>query len=200
MGLKTIQAKYGEARKELETTIGTFLKGAREINEAVIGYSKKLDEINKASLEMGDLVYKAGQKAKALETHGIVQLDQMKRLLLVATEHAQKPHPVNLSEIEGLERQARSDIDKALQQEMDKYYEKIAAGWPSKVEVGMMFKKGDRVIEIASAEIKSTNPNLKGDAALFHKVKTVKGYSYGGELNYGRDELNPKKGWKFLKT
>ena len=31
MGLKTIQAKHAEAKKELETTIGSFLKDAREI-------------------------------------------------------------------------------------------------------------------------------------------------------------------------
>ena len=44
-----------------------------------------------------------------------------------------------------------------------------------------------------------THPRIP-QTKLYHKVKVVKGYMYAGELDYNRAQLNPKKGWKFLKT
>lgn len=192
MGLKTIQAKHAEAKKELETTIGSFLKDAREINDHLIQYGKKLEEINKAAEEMGALVIKAGESAKKLNTHGIVQLDEVKRLLLVATQHASKPHPIDLTALENLEHAAKNQIEKGLQGEMEQYYEKIAAGWPAEIKVGMMFKNGERVIEITSAQLKSQNPNLKGDEALYHGSSAKSVGDWVGTIS----TMRPKKAKK----
>jgi hypothetical protein len=200
MGLKTMQAWAAEAKKEVETTIGAFVKQAREINGMVAQYEKKIEEINKAHEDMGNLVMKSSAAAKSLNTHGIVQLDDMKRLIVVGTDNYNQPHAVNLAEIEKLERTALNDIQKSLAMFMEARMGKIVASWPSKIEVGMIFKQGDRIIEITGPQTKSTNPNLKGDAQLWHKAKIIKDNNYSGDLSYNLEELSPKKGWKFLKT
>jgi hypothetical protein len=200
MGLKTIQAIHTEARKDVESTIGSFLKDARGINSLVGQYEKKMNEISKASEEVGNLVMKAYNGAKGLNTHGIVQLDEVKKLLVLATEHPHNPHAVNLGELEKLERTALSEIEKSLQEALRQRVEKLTSTWPSEIKVGMVFKNGDRMIEISSAQMKATNVNLKGDEALYYKAKIVKDLAYGSELTYNLAELNPKKGWEFLKT
>jgi hypothetical protein len=200
MGLKKLQAQAAEARKEVESTIGAFVKEARAINSMVAQYEKKIEEISKTYDEMASLVRKAGTAAKSLNTHGIVQLDSMKRLIIVATEHAHKPHAVNLAEIETLEHLALSEIEKNLSTVLKARMDKIVASWPNKIEVGMVFKNGDRMVEIAGPQWKSTNINLKGDAALCHKVKYIRNGSYAGDSDINLEDLSPKKGWKFLKT
>jgi predicted lipase len=200
MGLKTLQAQAAEAKKEVATTIGVFVKEARAINAMVAQYEKKIVEITKAQEEMSNLVVKSATAAKSLNTHGIVQLDSMKRLLIVATENSYKPHAVNLAEIEKLEQTALSEIEQSLRMALTARMEKIVASWPNKIEVGMIFRNGDRLLEISGPQTKASNVNLKGDAALWHKVKLIKDGNYTGESQINLEELSPKKGWKFLKT
>jgi hypothetical protein len=200
MGLKTLQAQAAEARKEVETTIGVFVKQARDINSTVAQYEKKIEDINKAYEDLSNLVIKAGAAAKSLNTHSIVQLDDLKRLMIVATEHSHKPHAVSLAEIEKLERVAMTEIEKSLSVALKARMDKIVASWPSKIEVGMIFKNGDRMLEISGPQTKATNINLKGDAALWHQIKYIKDNNYTGESRTSLEDLSPKKGWKFLKT
>lgn len=47
MGLKTVKAKFDEKTKELDKTIGPFLKEAREINALIILQKQKLEDMQK---------------------------------------------------------------------------------------------------------------------------------------------------------
>lgn len=78
--------------------------------------------------------------------------------------------------------------------------QKIIASWPAKIQVGMVFKNGDRMVEVTGPETKASNANLKGDAALWHKVKYIKDFGYSSDGQMNLEDLSPKQGWKFLKT
>ena len=140
-------------------------------------------------------------KTKSLNTHGIVQLDQMKKLLILAVEHPDPDYP--FPKIEELDAQVKKSLQQqraALDKELEQYFQRIAASFPNEVKVGMTFKKvGSNVVyEIKKVYPKSANTNLKGDDAFWFDAQEY----VGDKARAGLDkvQLSGLKKMKFLKT
>ena len=196
MGLKTIQAQYDADRKQFDQTIGAFVKQAKTINEKLASYKTKLDEISKISEQMATNTWDAHKEAKALNTHGIVQLDDVKKLLIMAAENGM-PHPIKLDEILQLEKSIQDQIKKNLEAMIQAYTDKRTAAWPAKLEVGMTFKE---MRGVGTVEVLAVGQPVHGKPPV-HKVRWIKSYwtKEVYESNMEADRLTPK-GWKYIKT
>jgi len=189
MGLKTIQAKYADARRAHDATLGKFVHDALEVNKRLAEIQKKKAAMEALSKDLGDLYFEASKLLDKLDPVGIKQLADVKHLMKVSLEHPHTPHPINTSELTGLAKAMEKQIELDLQKMMQVYTEKHAASWPSQLKVGMSFKKHAEVIEIIGEE------GLDG-----WKVRVMVGGEVKGDRKMLKFHLSLKNGWKFLKT
>lgn len=193
MGLKTIEAEYKTACAELESTFGAFLKDARQIN-SVLG---RLDEINASLAKAQDDLQKdlkaAESQAKGLKTHNIVQLEEMKSLLVAACAAIHHLKPVKLNEIEALDRQCKKEIELEKATKLTEITEKRAAAFPKKIEPGMTFKP-------RAAQYFETFEILKlVKGGMLYDVKLMRGDGATATTTVPVSSVTPKN-YKFLKT
>jgi hypothetical protein len=190
VGLKAIEEEYNAALKEHNQTIGAFTARAMQINAKLAEYKTKLDELSKMSVPLGQAYEAAQNQVVNLNTHGIVQLDEMKKLLVLATQHA-KPHSVKLEEIEQLEKECNYQIIEGTRKEVFALIKKRVGQWPAKLAVGMVFEeiKSQTIIELV---------DLKPDK---FKVKRAekKDYSVIQESTLAARDLKPQA-YFFIRT
>ena len=74
MGLKTIQAKYADARRAHEATLGKFVKDALEVNKLLAEIQKKKAASDALSREVGELFFDTHKTLEKLDPLGIKQL------------------------------------------------------------------------------------------------------------------------------
>ena len=184
-----------------EQLFGAFVKQAKIINAELAQYKQKFDAMRHASAEVGDLVEKIHEETAALKTHGIVQLDEFKKLLILASQHPHQPHPVNLSEIQGLAQSMHEEIERRMNRMMEEYIAKKAASWPGKeIKAGMVFrhKTSHELLEITSpAQLVAGKPN-----DTFYKVNVLKAAGWNLDpksTTIKHTDLSPTKGWLALK-
>lgn len=190
MGLKTIEEEYNAALKERSQTIRAFTERAMQINAKLAEHKTKLDELSKLSVNVAQAYEAAQNQVVNLDTHGIVQLDEMKKLLVLAAQHP-KPHAVKLEEIERLEKKCNSQIIEGTRAQVLALIKKRVGQWPDKLAVGMVFEeiKSETIIELV---------DLKPDKL---KVKTAekKDYSVIHESTLAARDLKPQA-YFFIRT
>lgn len=174
----------------------TFANLAEEVNTKLKEYQGKLDKVRKAQDEIGNLVYALFQETRALKTHGIVQLDEFKKLLILAADN-RDPHPVNMTELNDLAKSMEDQIETKMNQMMSEYVKKKMASWPTKeLKVGMVFqhKTSKEIVELTStAQQVSGKPN-----ETFYNVKALKAGGWHLDpktTKIKHVDLSPAKGW-----
>jgi hypothetical protein len=190
MGLKTILAKYEQAKKEFEETFGRFLKESDEANAFLEQVNKKNQAIKKLIDEVAEDSYRAQKIVMSLNPNGIKQLTDVKELFVAQVHHSQTPKPIKVDEIRKLTGAMKKQMETDFRQQMEAYADKHAASWPNEVEVGMVFKKLNELIEITEVGIGSY---------------TVLQSKEGGDDNkvinrFTSASMNAKNGWKFIRT
>jgi hypothetical protein len=201
MGLKTIQDEYRKDVQEYRRNTFPFIEEARRINGQLADYKKREDAINKLHLELTIFRIKTADEANNLNAQGVAQFTDVKKLLILAAEHAQ-PHPINLAEIDSLAESMEDQMKLEMERKMKAYMDKLAASWPSELKPGMTFgrKEGSDILELIAP--RRPIPGKTGDAGILLKVKYIKGsiISAGYETTMTRADLSVQKGWRFLKT
>jgi hypothetical protein len=192
MALKTIQAECSAAQAEVAKTIGAFLVEAKKINTNLQRFEKSWQQMEDATTQFTKFAISLQEEAYDLDSHGIVQLDQMKKLLMLAAAHGQ-PHPVKMDEIQQLQNSGLEQIKQGTEVRIRALADKRAAAWPDRLTSGMVFKKtsGGDLIEMVTV----------GNGATPHKVKKVGSFAKHVILdeNLPTAALNPTE-WHFLKT
>ncbi len=123
-----------------------------------------------------------------LNPTGVKQLADVKQLLVAQVHHSQTPKPIKVNEIRSLGDAMKKQMETDLRQQMDTYADKLAASWPKEVQVGMVFKKMDSLIEIKEI-------GISGYTALQFKD--------GGDFvrnTFSSTVMTAKNGWKFIRT
>lgn len=200
MGYKKIRAEYDAAKKEIDDTVGAFLREAREINTRLSQFRKKYDQAQQVVATLSQAAFQDVQKARALRTHGIVQLDEMKRVIVNGAE-AWMQQGVNLTEIERLHRALGAEIEQMLKDRIEQYIARLEASWPKEIKPGMTFRKSLNGREILIGEVTEVIPGKSG-AAPSYKLKVSKGYWGQDERMAERTEhdLSARNGYKLLKA
>jgi len=151
-----------------------FVKSATEINGKLAEFEHRFAEVVKAGSDYSKHVNEASHAANSLNTHGIVQLDELKKLLVLASENPHDPKPIDINEAKELYEHAASQIEAKCRQKIDKYLEQNALSWPTEIKPGMVFrnKRTHDVIEIThSTDI------AKAKAFPGFKAKHLKDFS-----------------------
>jgi hypothetical protein len=202
MGFNKIQAKYKEVTKALAeldaTPIGAFVKEAKAVNAGIAEFKRKLEDSARLQIEAGNLHETTIKEAKSLNSRGVIQLEEMKKLLILAAENPHAPLP-KIDELDAEMKRTLQSRREALSMEMMQYFKRLEASTPNPVKVGMTSREpGSKVVyEITVVEPKSTNPNLKGDDLFWFKAQKYDGETAKGISNL---KLTDLKKMKFLKT
>lgn len=193
MGLKTIENEYKAAIQEVESTFSAFLKEAKQIN-TVLG---RLDEINASLLsamaERDRDLKTAEKQAQGLKTHRIVQLEEMRSLLIAACSNLNSTKPIDLREIERMADQCKLAIQFEKFARLQELTEKRVAAFPKEVEPGMTFKWRNSKAGL-SFEIVKIN-----SGGGFYEVKTLTEDGKTGSDRIPVKDLNAKE-YKYIKT
>lgn len=184
-----IQAECSAAQAEVAKTIGAFLVEAKKINANLQRFEKSWQQMEEASAQFTEFAMSLEVEAHDLDSHRIVQLDEMKKRLLLAAGHGQ-PHPVKMEELQQLEKSAWEQIKPGTELRIRALADKRAA-WPGRLTSGMVFKKisGGDLIELVTV----------GNGATPHKAKKVSSIAEHIILDESLPTaaLNPKE-WRFL--
>jgi hypothetical protein len=183
MGLKAIKAMRDELWKKSEA-LGKFKDAASSFNEAHAKIAAAYDNVEKIRKE--NLA-----KVEGLDTLGIKEFEDYKKsLVAVYVGFSNRPLPTKPLE-DVIKRQ--SD---ALEQAVKERVAKLAASFPAEVKPGMVFRfePTGALWEIKSGPTKSSNPNLKGDAALWYDQVSDTGSKFPINL------ADLKKSCKYIKT
>ena len=175
-----------------------FVKSAAAINGKLFEIERQWAEGVKAELSYNKHVIKAFQAAHGLNTHGIVQLDELKKLLILASDNPANPKPIDISEVKSLYQEAAQQIEMKCNKKIDAYLTQNAGTWPGEIKPGMVFlnKGKPHLIEITN----STKIIEKTRAAAPFKAKILKDYeSAPKETAFYGDDLSAKH-WVLVKT
>jgi hypothetical protein len=184
MGYQKIEAKKKELFEKCEA-YDEFVKVADKLNSRLAEVKKAVQAVKKQREETAKM-------AQQLKTCGVKEFELL-RLDLLAAGNDEYPEPVSLDRAEKFIKESKAAID----QEVNVWLDKLAASFPANITAGMSFKNSGfkQVLTVLGPE-KVNNPNLKGDAAIWFKVK----YMDGKETSISRELLSPKKGWKFVRV
>jgi hypothetical protein len=200
MGMKTIEQQYSKDVADYRKTTFRFIDEARRVNAELAEYKKKEDAIMKLHQELLMRRVELAEEVHRIDTQGVMQFAEVKKLLILAAEHAQ-PHAINMAEIDSIAASLESQMKLEMERKMKEYFDKLASSWPAELKPGMTFsrKTGDIVELIAPPQ---QLRGRTGDEAILLKVRYVKGYimSAGDQRTMNRAELSVKNGWRFLKT
>lgn len=187
MGYKKIEEKRKELRQKQEVKYA-FRDAVGRINEGLANIQKAISDVEHTKQELGRTI--AG-----LDTGGIKEFEDYKKSLL-AICNGWGVRPLPLAPVEKVCRDAEAELRAMIAAWTDK----LAAAFPKEVKPGMTFKNQslDRIYEVLSPPEQAANANLKGDNAIFFKVKWWKadGEQGGG---YSISLVDLKK-MKYLNT
>ncbi len=213
MGWKKIQAKLRADQEEIHRALGKFQDDAMDINKHILLAQKIADEaleqISKISERSADEAEKVMEAVKTsasrLETQGIVELEHVKRTLLLSIRlRAPFPKPVDLREVSALYQNWSREAAKRMEDEQNAYIDKLAASWPAAITAGMTFKNRNGTL----AEVRSGPhliPGSPGDHGVSYELEmygTVEAFQQGHaeRIHLTKAQLNPRQGWKYVHT
>lgn len=202
MGAATIKAKRAEMAKKIEE-MKKFAEQGTKIQQALLALKKQEAELQKNMDEIGKkqenlLKVKAAVKADASKLQSAVpEFIQYRDTVLKSTDvfNMPVPDPSVLKKVIDKDQKEINDLVVA-------WIEKLTAAFPKDIRPGMLFKcyADETVYEVVKGPTQATNKLLKGDAALWFDLKGIDGSKVGQARTLNREELSPKKNWKFVKA
>ncbi|MDQ2839944.1 MAG: hypothetical protein M3Y72_02665 [Acidobacteriota bacterium] len=188
MGYKTIEAKRKEYQAKVEVC-KTFVDASKQINDSLASLEKSMKQMR----QMRDDLQK---KVSGLDTAGVKEFEDFKKDLLSSCK-SETVKPLPTGAIEKALDTAKKEIDDLV----DAWVDKLAGSFPKELKPGMTLKdcKLKRLYEVTGGPEKSNNENLKGDAAIWFKVKIIADGKQT-DTSMSLAQLSPKNGIKYIKT